>query len=63
MGLESGPVAQKVMSLIADSGITSLIQAQPHTFLELGHEIFSSHSPLSPDLGRAVVSYKRKYVF
>ena len=29
------------MNLIADPGVISLIQAWPHTFLEIDHEIYS----------------------
>ena len=36
------PVTQSVASLIADPGILSLIQAQPHNFSEIDHEIFST---------------------
>ena len=32
-----GPVAQSVASLVADPGVVSLIQAWPHTFVEINH--------------------------
>ena len=32
--------------------------ARSHTFLEIDHEIISSHSPPSADSRRVVVSYK-----
>ena len=43
-GLRSGlpgPVAQSVTSRIADPGVVSSIPAQPHTFAEIDHKIFS----------------------
>ena len=36
-----GHVAQLVTSLIADSGVVSLISAQHHTLMEIDHEIRS----------------------
>ena len=35
------PVEQSVASLIADPGVVSLITVQPHTLVEIDHEIFS----------------------
>ena len=37
-----GPVAQSVASVIADPGVTSLMLARLHTFMETDHEIFST---------------------
>ena len=37
-----GPVAQQVVSLVADQGVISLIPVQPHSFVEIDHEIFST---------------------
>ena len=34
-------VCQSVVSLIADTGVISLILAQSHTFTKIDHEIFS----------------------
>ena len=42
---EQGPVAQSVVSPIADPGVMSLIQAWPHTFVEIDREIFSMGGP------------------
>ena len=51
------------MCLTADPGVTSLIPARSHTFVKIDHEIISTAILLpSADLGRVVVSYKRKYV-
>ena len=44
-----GLVVHLVMCLTSDSGVTSLIPAMSHTFVEI-------------DSRRVVVSYKRKYV-
>ena len=53
-----GPIAQSVASLIANTGIMSLILAWPHTFEEIDYEIFlQSFSSF-----KAVVGYKQKYV-
>ena len=51
-------------SLITDPGIVSLIQAQPHTFLEIAWlwNNFYDHYLPSPDPRRAAVIYKWKYV-
>ena len=57
-----GPVVQSVASLITDPGVLSSIPALSHVFMEIDHEIFSSHSPPSTDSRRAVVSYKQKYM-
>ena len=35
---------------------------QQYSFMEMDHEIFSSHSPPSADSSRAVVSFWRKNV-
>ena len=48
-------------SLIVDPGVVSSILALPLTFMEIDHEIFSSHSPPSSGSRRVVVSYKQKY--
>ena len=49
--------------LTADPGVTSLIPAQSHTFLEIDHEIiFTAILLPSADSIRVVVSYKGKYV-
>ena len=36
-----GHVAQSVTSLIANSGVVSLIPVQPHTLMKIDHEIGS----------------------
>ena len=36
------PVAQSIECLIADPGVMGSIPAQPHTFIEIDHEIFST---------------------
>ena len=36
-----GPVVQSVVSPIVGPGVVSLISAQPHTFVEIDHEILS----------------------
>ena len=36
------PVVQSIASLIAESGVVSLIPAPAHTFMEIDLEIFSS---------------------
>ena len=41
----AGPVAQSVVSLIADPGFFNLITARCHTSLEIDHDIF--YRPLS----------------
>ena len=49
--------------LRADPRVASWIQALPHTYVEIDHEIISTAILLpSADSGRVVVSYKRKYV-
>ena len=51
------------MCLTADSGVTSSIPTQSHTFLEIVHEIISmAILLLFTDSRRFVVSYKQKYV-
>ena len=51
------------LCLAADPVVTSLIQAQSHTSLEIDHEIISTAILLpSADSRRVVVSYKRNYV-
>ena len=64
-----GGVAQLVMCLTAykcptaDPGVTSLIPARSHTFVETDHEIISTVILLpSADSRRVVVIYKRNYV-
>ena len=42
--LSMGPVAQLVASKITDPGVVSLIPAQPHTSVEIDHEILESQS-------------------
>ena len=37
-----GPTVHSVVSPIADPGVMSSILAQPHTFVEIDHEIFST---------------------
>ena len=39
------PATLSVASLIADPWVMSLIPAQPHTFVEVDHEIFSTVFP------------------
>ena len=36
------PIVQLVASLIADPGVMNSILAQPHTFVEIDHEVFST---------------------
>ena len=50
--------------LTADPGVTSLIPARSHSFVEIAHEIISTVILLLPLIysRRVVVSYKRKYV-
>ena len=51
------------MCLTADPGISSLIPAWSHTFMEIDHEIITTAILLpSTDSRREVVSYMRKYV-
>ena len=38
----AGPIVQLIASLIADPGFASLILAQPHTFVYIDNEIFST---------------------
>ena len=45
---QPGPVAQSVVSLIADPGVMSSIPVRPHTFMEIDHEIFSTVILLLP---------------
>ena len=47
-----GPVVQLAACPIADPEVVSSIQAQPHTFVEIDHELFLL----------SLVSYKRRYV-
>ena len=51
-------------SLTADLGVTSLILARSHTFVEIDYEIISTVILLLPlyHSRRVVISYKRKYV-
>ena len=54
---------QLVACLTADPGVTSLIPAQSHTFVDINHEIISLVILLpSADSRRVVISYKQKYV-
>ena len=46
----------------ADPGVASLIWARSHTFVEIDHEIISSHSPSLADLRKGFVRCKQKYV-
>ena len=58
-----GCVAQLVMCLTADPGVTSLILAQSFTFVKIDREIISTAILLpSPDSRRVAVIYKRRYV-
>ena len=50
------PVEQSVASLIADPGVVSLITVQPHTFLEIDHEIFSKVILLLPLIQEGLLS-------
>ena len=56
------PVAQSIMCLTADPGVTSSILNGSHTFVEIDQEIISMVI-LFPyaDSRRVVVSYKRNY--
>ena len=68
--LVPGRVAQSVTCLAtdacltADPGVASSIPVQPHTFVEIDHEMISTVILLLPLIHsrRVVVSYKRKYV-
>ena len=61
--IQLGRVAQSVTCLTVDTGVSSLITAQPHTFVKIDHEIISMAILLpSADSRSVVVSYKRKYV-
>ena len=51
-----GPVAQSVASLIADLGLVSSISAQPSTFVEIDHEIFSTAILLLPLIQEGLLS-------
>ena len=53
---------QLVGTSTPNPGVVSSFQAQSHTFMEIDHEIISSHFPHSTDSKRVVVSYKKKYV-
>ena len=56
-------IEQSVMCLTADPGVTSLIPARWHTFVEIDHEIISTAILLpSANSRRVVVNYKWKYV-
>ena len=37
-----GQAAHSIVSRIADTGVVSWIPAQPHTFIEIVHETFST---------------------
>ena len=52
-----GTVAKLVACPITDPGVMSSIPAWPNSFVEIDHEILSSHSPPS-----AASRYTRKYV-
>ena len=54
-------MVQSVACQVADLGVVSSIPAWLHSFVEIDHELFSSHSPPSADSRRAVASYKQKY--
>ena len=55
-----GPFVQSVLRLTADPGVTSLIRAGSHTFVEIDHEVISKVILLLPLIqeGNIVVSYK-----
>ena len=56
-----GRIAQSEKCLTADSGVTSLLQARSHTFVEIDHEMIPMPILLpSTDSRRDVVSYKGK---
>ena len=56
-------IAQLVMCLTADPGVTSSIPTWSHTFVEIDHEKISTAILLpSSNSGRVVVSYMKKYV-
>ena len=51
------------MCFTADPGVTSLIPAWSHTFMEINHEIISSAILLpSADSRRVILSFKHEYV-
>ena len=50
------PVAHSVASLTADPGITSLIPARSHTFMEFDHEIISMVILLFPLIQEGLLS-------
>ena len=55
-------VAQFAVCPTAVPGVANLIWARSHTFVEIDHEINSSHSPPLADLIKVLVCYKQKYV-
>ena len=59
-GYVLGPCLATYACLTADPGVTSLIPARSHTFVEIDHEIISMASGMNHSR-RVVVNYERKY--
>ena len=57
-GVMSSIQANPILScrLIADPGVVILIPAQPHTFVEIYHEIFSTVFLLLPLIRKGIMS-------
>ena len=51
-----GPIAQSIVCLIADPGVMSLNPAQPHTFMEIDHIMFSMVILLLPLIQERLLS-------
>ena len=49
-----------IVAQSADPGVVSLISARPHTFMEIDHEIFSSHFPPSTDSRKDICQLQAK---
>ena len=54
------PLAQSVATLIAESGVMSLILAWSHTFMEIDNEIYTTFIPLYPLIQEGLVSVARE---
>ena len=62
-GLKDSPVAQSVASLTADPGVTSLIPAQSHSFMEIDHEIISTGILLLPLIHVGLLSVTSESIY
>ena len=51
-----GPIAQLVVNLIADLGVTSLVPSGPLAFMEIDHEIISTVILLLPLIQEGLLS-------